>query len=194
MGLAGIGICDHNEVKGALEAVKAAKGMKDIVVIPGIEVSTELGHVLVYNVKESIPARLTVAETIEKGEDLGGYVVAAHPYRYWSGIGEEAVRANRFHTLEIHNGHARQVTNRKAEMLAKELGTAVSGGSDAHSLKMLGASYTEFSTRPESVEDVLEAIRKKRVTTGGKHYSNFQAFRTYSRSVIKWFTRGMKRM
>src|SRR3972149_1248230 len=42
------------------------------------------------------PRGLGAAETIERIVALGGVPVAAHPYRFWSGLGEAAVRAAPF--------------------------------------------------------------------------------------------------
>ena len=49
-----LAICDHGEVKGALEAIEYAKG-KPILIIPGIEVKSKEGDILALNVKEKIP-------------------------------------------------------------------------------------------------------------------------------------------
>src|SRR6266702_2982986 len=46
-GLKIISITDHNEIGNTRQAVEYAKG-KDILVIPGIEISTTQGHLLVY--------------------------------------------------------------------------------------------------------------------------------------------------
>src|SRR5207247_10102493 len=51
VGLDGIAITDHNSVAGIREA-EAAAG--DLIVIPGIEISTRSGHVIAYGVSEPI--------------------------------------------------------------------------------------------------------------------------------------------
>ena len=47
-GLSIISITDHNQILNSISAVQYAKGMDDILVIPGIEVSTTQGHLLLY--------------------------------------------------------------------------------------------------------------------------------------------------
>ncbi len=67
-GLKVISITDHNEIGNSKIAIDYAKD-KDILVIPGIEVSTTQGHLLVYFEKNeelaSFKGRLTVAENKE---------------------------------------------------------------------------------------------------------------------------------
>jgi len=91
-GLQVISITDHNEIQNSFSAIKYAEG-KDILVIPGIEVSTTQGHLLVYF--ESFKSlrdffgKLTISEdkkTCTQGivecltlaEQLGGIGVLAH--------------------------------------------------------------------------------------------------------------------
>ena len=57
-GLDGVAITDHNTVKGALKLKT-----KEIIIVPGIEVSTSQGHLLGINVTTPIPAKLGIEET-----------------------------------------------------------------------------------------------------------------------------------
>ena len=50
VGLKGIAITDHNEIIGAVKAQKFSND--DFVVIPGIEISSNNGHILGLNIKE----------------------------------------------------------------------------------------------------------------------------------------------
>src|SRR5438046_143444 len=98
--LDGIAITDHNSVAGIREA-EAAAG--DLIILPGIEISTRSGHVIAYGVREPIPRDLSVGETVERITALGGVAVAAHPYRFWSGVGEAALSKARFAAYETCN-------------------------------------------------------------------------------------------
>ena len=64
-GLDGIAICDHNTVAGSYYARKRAKELNcPLLVIPGIEVSTTEGHLIVLGIRENIPPDLTPRGTI----------------------------------------------------------------------------------------------------------------------------------
>ena len=60
IGLGGIVITDHNEVKGSLKAYRLAREM-DIIVIRGTEVSSAEGHILAYGVEEVVPRQRSAA-------------------------------------------------------------------------------------------------------------------------------------
>jgi len=72
-------ITDHHETKGAIEAMRFGFD-KDILIIPGIEVTTKLGHILGINVKKVIPGGLSPEETIKEIRRQGGIAVIAHPF------------------------------------------------------------------------------------------------------------------
>lgn len=91
-GLKIISITDHNQWLNSLAAVQYAVG-KDILVVPGIEVSTTQGHLLMYfettdelqqfygsltfNADRSI-CNQSIVECLQRAEQLGGIGVLAH--------------------------------------------------------------------------------------------------------------------
>lgn len=91
-GLKIISITDHNEIMNSIVATQYANG-KDILVIPGIEVSTTQGHLLLYfdtidslrqfygclslNKDKSLSFQ-GITECLQKAEDYGGIGVLAH--------------------------------------------------------------------------------------------------------------------
>ncbi|MFQ5909765.1 MAG: PHP domain-containing protein [Thermoplasmata archaeon] len=101
IGLDGIAILDHNDIRGSLKAFEMSKDMKDILVVRGLEVSTEAGHVIAYGVDRPVPSSSTIEETVDVIGDFGGIAVVPHPYRFWSGVGGKSIRAeqSKFKTL-----------------------------------------------------------------------------------------------
>lgn len=171
--LNGIAICDHDEVKGglkALEIVKAnPKKYGDFVVIPGTEVSTSKGHVLVLGVTENIPSFMTPEETTDYARDLNALSIIAHPFRksahgigYLGGSGADA--AETFNSKCITNG-----SNKKAKKEAERIGMPQVGGSDAHIAELVGQGYTLVNIETNTQENVFDAIlRGKTVPAGEK--------------------------
>jgi predicted metal-dependent phosphoesterase TrpH len=192
--LDGIAITDHNEIKGSLEAVKIAKNMKDFVVIPGMEVSSEDGHVLALGITESIERGLKTKDTIERITKLGGLPIAPHPYRFWSGLGKDVVRNHNFKALEVVNNRSLKKHNRKAEKLADELDVGRTGGSDSHDLEHIGRAYTELELTTYNVDDILQEIEKKRSQGKGKNRSPAGTVGYTIKCVFLWLGRGMKKM
>src|SRR2546425_4709158 len=71
-GLDGLAITDHN--------VLARDLSDEIVILPGIEISTLDGHVIGLGVSEAIPRGLSADETIRRIRDLNGVSIIPHPY------------------------------------------------------------------------------------------------------------------
>ncbi len=189
-GLDAIAITDHNEIKGALHAEK----LKIMPVIKGIEVSTAAGHVLAYGVNEKIPRGLSIEETLEKIKDLGGVAVAAHPYRFWSGIGEENVMKNsaRFDAIEVFNGRCKARSNSRARELATKLRKPVTAGSDAHFPDELGKAG--IIVHADSPDEIIEVVLKGEMDIFGQSRSRIETARYVIKAVTEWIGRGFKKI
>ncbi|WP_342304481.1 PHP domain-containing protein [Methanolobus sp. ZRKC5] len=167
-GLDGFAICDHDVIEGGMECSRRAKEIgSDIIVIPGVEVSSSKGHILVLGIREPIEPGLSPEETIKKARQQGAVVVIPHPFKMTShGIGY--VEGLDTDAVEVLN--SRCVTdgpNNKARKAAQELGFPMVGGSDSHEAEMVGRSYTNIDAESGTVEAVLDAIRKGHTSPGG---------------------------
>lgn len=134
-----LGITDHDTIKGALSARKAAKAA-GIEVIIGIEVKTDKGEVLGYGIEEEIAERefWSVVDAIKR---QGGMVGISHPFdtfrAYSLRPNEDVLRALDF--VEVLNARClRPSFNAKAKEYAKKHGLGESAGSDAHTLDEVG--------------------------------------------------------
>lgn len=194
IGLDGIAITDHNEIKGSLKLWKQNKGRKDFAVIPGMEVSSSEGHILALGVTEAIPRGLTPKETNRKITELGGLAIAPHPYRFWSGLGEESVKRADFEVIEVINSRSLKKENLKARMLAEKLGCGETGGSDCHSLSHLGNAFTRIEDPTFDIDDIVEEIRKGKTNGDGTHRRRSETPRYAIGCVYLWLKRGMKRI
>jgi predicted metal-dependent phosphoesterase TrpH len=192
LGLGAIGITDHNTLKGGMDAKASAP--PELIVIPAVEVTSDEGHILAYNVSDDVPRGLPVAETIEIIHQLGGIAVAAHPYRLWSGLGSKIVLRNKFDAIEAVNGRNTSDANRKAMELAERAHLPVIGGSDAHRAEKIGEALTIFPEDCHSLEDLIKAILDGRTHIQGAGRNRRETFRYGSRSISQWFGRGMKRL
>lgn len=133
-GLQGIAVCDHDL---ALEHVPQ---YDDFVVIPGIEVSTERGHLLGLFVSQPIETK-QFDKAVNAIHACGGVAVMAHPFEH----SRDAERLDDvIHVLdgiEIWNGRAdrkNKQANAMALALAKRRNKPVTAGSDAHVLEEIG--------------------------------------------------------
>ena len=167
-GLDGFAVCDHDSLEGGMACAKRAKETASRqIVIPGVEVSTSKGHLLVLGVKEKIEAGLSPEETIRRARAQGAVVVLPHPFKVTShGIGY--VEGLDVDAVEVINSRClTNGPNNKAREAAEKLGIPQVGGSDAHEAAMVGRSYAEVDVSERSVEAVLDAIRQGRTRAGG---------------------------
>ena len=191
IGLDGIAITDHNEIKGSLEAysVAAAEG---IVVVRGVEVSAKEGHVLALGVGELIPRGLTVRETVEKIRAAGGVAVAAHPGRFPSGIGIKRARTIDFDAIEVLNGGSSSRSNARANAVAKHRGLSMTGGSDAHGIEQIGKSWTIVEGTGE--EDVISAIERGKCSVDGRSRTASEGARYSFETLVEWLRGDLRRL
>lgn len=149
--LDGLAITDHNTILGYAEA-KTLAGQFGLQLIPGHEVKTKDGDLLIYGITEVLKPFQTAVETVEQARAMGATIVAAHPYDpFRKGIGD-LLRMVKIDGVEVANSHC--INNRRAKTAALEQGLAHVGGSDAHICAEIGFCYTVCE------EDPLTAIRK----------------------------------
>jgi predicted metal-dependent phosphoesterase TrpH len=191
-GVGGLAVTDHNSVRGIRDA-EAAAG-RDLVIIPATEVSTRSGHVLAYGVRREIPRDLSVAETVERIVALGGVAVAAHPYRFWSGLGEPAVFEAPFPALETCNSRTLRRGNARAAETARERKVGQTGGSDSHFLDEVARAVTVVNGGVLGVDDVLQALGQGRTSAKGIDRGASATVRYVSKCVGEWLLRGMRRI
>lgn len=152
-GLDGIAVTDHDVF---MDPITAEKLSGELIVIPGVELSTEMGHLIFLY-------------------DERGPMIVPHPLDPVSrGIGLENVKnlVSLRPLLEVRNGSTIPIFNKMAEKLAIELNLNMVGGSDAHVDFMVGSAYTIVEVEEKSLESVINAIKMGRVSAvGGMDFS-----------------------
>lgn len=194
LGLDGLAITDHNEVLGGKEALDYAQTFPGLVVIRAVEVSSAQGHVLGYGVTERIPRDLSPVETVEHIIAQGGVAVAAHPYRFWSGLGEDATVGTNFTVYEVQNARTSKRGNYRAAVLAANGGKGTIGGSDGHFIEEIGGAVTVFEETLDKEDDILHALQGRATRAEGHHRSLKATLRYVPKCVGEWMTRGFKRI
>jgi hypothetical protein len=154
-------ITDHNTVRGLNEIRKLAAAYSDILIIPGVEISTAEGDLLVLGAKEIPPKPWTVKNVLDFARDNNFVSVVAHPFREY-GMGDLA-RTYDFDAIEVLNGESSPTENKLAKELAKSMKLPGVAGSDAHNpLEVLNV-YTKIQASL-SIDEILMAIEKGWVT------------------------------
>lgn len=153
-GLDGVALTNHDYYR-AFDV-----GSDDTLFLPGIEVTTTEGHVLVIGPdppSRTPPGELTPQEVVSRAHEAGCVAIIAHPYR-GSSVAESGAD---FDAVEINGKHPR--TADAVRGLAERLDLPVVGGSDAHFPFEAGRAFTTIDTETLTPESVVAAIRNGRV-------------------------------
>lgn len=176
LGLDGICLTEHDQF-WSLEDVKALSRRHEFLVLPGSEINTDAGHILVFGLQEYVfgvhkPAFLRRMVNLS-----GGAMIAAHPYRrrYLSEPGknpdaradmlQRAVGEDVFlmcDAIEGFNGRGKPDENEFAVDLGNAFALQATAGSDAHRLEQLGTVATRFDRRIGDLEALVTEIKAGR--------------------------------
>lgn len=129
--------------------------------LPGIEVSTTEGHVLVVGPDppaRTPPGELSPTAVVDDAHDRGCVAILAHPYRHSTARNSGAD----FDAVELNGKNPEHVE--RTRRLAARLGLPLVGGSDAHYPFELGRAYTRIGADDLSPASVAAAIREGRVS------------------------------
>ncbi len=173
VGLSAIAIMDHNDLQSAAVAAACARDLKnrklipdEFLVIPGVEVKSDGGHIGALFVDQPIPKRVSVLETVQRIHEAGGLAVAVHPYLR-SGIGDALFDAP-FDAVEIESGSvfSRIAAERGYKLLDDERLTRVAklGSSDAHYVGAVGICYTLVKVSEVTPESIRAALMQGATT------------------------------
>jgi predicted metal-dependent phosphoesterase TrpH len=188
VGLDAIAITDHDTIEGSLYARRIGS---PVLVIPGIEVSTRQGHLIVLGIDAALPPRRDVMETIAEARARGGLVILPHPYHMWRhGVARKmkgSIRA--VDAVEAFNSrYIVGTANRKAALMARRYKKPCVGGSDAHHARFVGFGVTYIDSEP-TVDSILSAIREGKTIAGCR----MTPLRTYTRQSIRSIIRRVQK-
>jgi len=160
-GIDGIAITEHNQVTSILPP--------GIVAVRGIEVSSNVGHVIGLGIREPIERGLSPDETIIKIRAQGGVALLPHPYDLF----RSSVRPERLKVMpdaiEVLNAASlfARVAWPPAKEFAEKRGIPQVAGSDSHIPQTIGKAYTVIEADSPDEESILDAIRSGRTRPAG---------------------------
>jgi len=176
LGLDGICLTDHDTFWSD-EEIQDLSSKHDFLVLPGCEINTESGHVLVFGLNRyefGMHRAEFLQATVEKA---GGAMIAAHPYRRRfieepaekPGVRKEMLeRASgdgffqMCQGIEALNGRGIKIQNEFSQELGGILSAKMTAGSDAHKKEQIGTVATEFQRPISCVQDLIKELRDGR--------------------------------
>lgn len=191
-GLDGFAITDHNSLKAYKILIE--KNKKDLIIIPGMEIETNIGEVIALFLREEIKTNdnnfFTILDLIKEQD---GLVIIPHPFDF--------LRSNRLKmellTDKIINSYidgieiinSRIIFKRsvkKAKGFCKKYNLFETGGSDAHSNNEIGKAYTEINdVTDNSFESIKKSLLKNKSRSLGSLSSPLVHLKTVVHKIMK---------
>ena len=186
IGLDGVILTEHGGGWDKFTFERFARG-NDIVLLRGLEVETDMGHILVLGLDGYSAGIGNVRELRKVVDRVGGVMISAHPFRNIFNKpphnlnlvfrdsnelprnSKEAANHPLFELvddIEVVNGATADRENRFALEVSRHLEFKGTGGSDAHSVHGLGSCVTIFEGEIRSETDLIEAIKAKAFRPG----------------------------
>ena len=174
-GLTGCCISEHN-VMWERHTAERFELESALPFIRGMEVSTNLGHILVYGLDRYLAGINDAWALRQAVGEAGGFMIAAHPFRgrFRQGArlphpAHKTIEASAslelfglVDDIEVLNGGTGPLENYLALHVARHLGFRGIAGSDAHSTHGLGRYATVFEGPVASTADLVSQLRQGR--------------------------------
>lgn len=179
MGLTGVNISEHDRVWEP-HLLQEFRETSRLFVSRGMEVSTDMGHMIVVGLDAYVPGIRRAAELRRVLDEIGGFMTVAHPFRHFFDpihfrrdgkppfdmTPEEAAERMPVFALvdeiEIANGGSTPRENQFALKVAKVLGKRGIGASDCHSTNGVGYYVTVFEEELRDQEHILDLLHARR--------------------------------
>ncbi len=174
------GICFTEHAAGwDRRAFQEFAAKQDILLIHGLEVGTELGHIGTFGLHSHVSGIHKAKELRRVIDSVGGYMIAMHAFRrFYDKNGnilwpdgskpdtlEEASSHELFElvdAVEVLNGANSEQENEAAYKVATLLGKPCTSGSDAHSHHGVGCHVTIFERVVRTEDEFLTELRAGR--------------------------------
>ncbi|MBI4497268.1 MAG: PHP domain-containing protein [Chloroflexi bacterium] len=180
LGLKGVLLAEHDGWQR--HRFQAFAAQYDLVLVHALEIYTDMGHIITLGLDGYRPGIRRLAELRRVVEEVGGFMILAHPFRFFFGPHGRVTRNALFadpatlpqtaadalahpafalvDEMEVVNGgNMDEQENRFAQEVAARWGRPGTGGSDAHSLQGIARGATLFHGDIRHERDLLDALR-----------------------------------
>ena len=164
--LSGIVITEHHHIWSREEIEELKRGTKsELLILRGQEVYSSAGHLLIFGYYGEFQEYLPVEEIVAKVHSKGGIVIVAHPFRDGNNVGKDPEIRRKFayvDGIEVLNANQTEEENNYGRKVWEALGIVGIGGSDAHSVEVVGKYLTWFQNTIRNEDDLVREIKAGR--------------------------------
>ena len=183
IGLTGVNLTEHDRMWED-HPLREFREQSGLFVNRGMEVSTDMGHILAVGLTAYVPGIRKAKELRAVLDDLGGFMIVAHPFRHFFDpvhfrregrppfdmTPEEAAERMPIFGLvddiEVANGGTHAKENQFALRVARVLGKRGIGASDCHSTQGVAYYVTVFEEELRDEAQMLELLHAGRYYAG----------------------------
>jgi predicted metal-dependent phosphoesterase TrpH len=184
IGIGAICITEHDNMWNLDELLDLA-AEAGVVLLRGMEVTTEMGHVGAFGLERYVGGIYKLPELRRIVDGEGGLLIANHPFRYkldprFSFINpdsepidpdhpERAAKLKLFElvdAIEVLNGACGEDENQFALQVARVLGRPEVAGSDSHSANSVGCVTTLLDHPVKTEREFIDAVKAGRCRAG----------------------------
>ena len=177
-------ITEHDNMWEPREIDDLAAGA-GVVILHGMEVTTESGHVGVFGLDRYVGGIYKLKELRRVADAEGAILIANHPFRYGLDARGSFMNGDRppldpndvagaaaleiiqmADAIEVLNAACSEEENLFALRVARHLGLAEVAGSDSHSSRSVGCVTTLFEREIRNQRDLIEAIKARECRAG----------------------------
>ncbi len=170
-GLDAICLTEHDWFRDK-DALARLSQEHDFLILPGVEMNTEEGHLLVFGLEEYSFGMHRTEYLKRFVDDVGGVMILAHPYRRnFYNDNDLLTAVERYcqkpifrfiDTIEVLNGRATERQNKFSQELCRRLNLKGIGGSDAHHISDIPTCATFFEREISNVEELITELKAGR--------------------------------
>jgi predicted metal-dependent phosphoesterase TrpH len=184
VGLSAVCVTEHDHIWD-MQEIQDLAAEAGVVVLRGMEVTTEVGHVGAFGLDRYVGGIYRLKELRRVADDCGGLLIANHPFRYkldpkltFFNNHEAAFDASDVQkaadqtvfslvdAVEVLNGCCSEEENLFAQQVARALNLVEVAGSDSHSVDSVGCVCTVLDAPALTERALIDAIKAGRSRAG----------------------------
>ncbi len=173
-GLDAICFTEHDRFWDDEDIAKLCK-RHNFLIFPGVEITTEEAHLLVFGLKKYVFGMHCAAFVRRLVDEAGGVIIVAHPYHRGSreDLGGELYYAaltracespvfKLADAIEVFNGRGSENENAFSKEISERLNIPGIAASDAHEVKDIGRCATLFERRVTNLRELITELKEGR--------------------------------
>jgi len=180
LGFDALAVANHGAITYSPALKRYAAG-KNVLLIPGVEITASRSHVLVINPQFEPKPRGHSLSDIRDWQNEASLIIAPHPFFDIFKSLRSAVYPllPYLDAIEYTSYHNRWLDlNKKAVRIAREFGKPVVGVSDCHLLWMFGTTYTLVEAEKD-IQSIVAAVKKGRCEVRTEPLSLYRMIRFF---------------